>query len=66
MWEIEIVCSDPGCEEELLALWVEDLDEAELAVCGCGCAIVSVRVALHDPELPVRLSRAGDREPAIR
>jgi hypothetical protein len=61
MWEIEIVCSDPGCEEELLALWTDDLDEAELAVCACGHSVVAVRVAVHEPELPVLLTRAGDR-----
>jgi hypothetical protein len=66
MWEIEIVCSDPECEAELLSLWVEDLDEAELAVCDCGCSVVAVRVAVHEPELPVRLRRVGERQLAIR
>ena len=66
MWEIEIVCSDPGCEEELLPLWVEDLDEADRAVCACECSVLAVRVALHEPELPVRLTRTRDRQLAIR
>jgi hypothetical protein len=66
MWEIEIVCSDPECEEELLPLWVEDLEEADRAVCGCGCSVLAVRVAVHEPELPVRLTRVGDRQLAIR
>jgi hypothetical protein len=65
MWEIEIVCSDPECAEELLPLWVDDLDEAELAVCTCGHSVVVARVAVHEPELPVRLFRAGQRELAI-
>ncbi|MGV1049603.1 MAG: hypothetical protein ACOYD4_13900 [Solirubrobacterales bacterium] len=65
MWEIEIVCSDPECEAELLPLWVEDLDQAEAAACDCGCAVVALRVALYEPELPVRLTRAGDRELAL-
>jgi hypothetical protein len=66
MWEIEIVCSDPECEAELLPLWVEDLDEAERAACECGCAVVAVRIAVHEPELPVLVTRVGDRELAIR
>lgn len=52
MWEIEIVCSDPGYEAELLPLWVEELDEAERAICECGCSVVAVRIAVHEPELP--------------
>lgn len=66
MWEIEIVCSDPECEEELLPLWVEDLEQADRAVCACECSVLAVRVALHEPELPVRLTRASERELAIR
>jgi hypothetical protein len=62
MWEIEIVCSDPECEEELLPLWVEDLDEAELAVCTCGRSVVTVRIATYEPELPVLLMRTGARD----
>ena len=65
MWEIEIVCSDPDCEEELLPLWVEDLDDADRAVCSCECSVVAVRVARHEPELPVRLTRTAQREPAL-
>jgi hypothetical protein len=66
MWEIEIVCSDPECEAELLPLWVEDLGEADRVACGCGCAVVAVRVAVHEPELPVRLRRVRSRELALR
>jgi hypothetical protein len=66
MWEIEIVCSDPECEQELLPLWVEDLEAADRAVCACDCSVVAVRVALHEPEMPVRVTRAVQREPALR
>lgn len=66
MWEIEIVCSDPECEEDLLPLWVEDLEEADRTACACGCSVLAVRVAVHEPELPVRLTRTAERELAIR
>jgi hypothetical protein len=52
MWEIEVVCSDPDCTEEL-QLWVEELDEAELVACECGCGLVTMRVAVHEPLQPV-------------
>jgi len=48
MWEIDVVCSDPECTEELI-LWVEALDEAEQAVCVCGCGLVTLVVAVHAP-----------------
>jgi DNA-directed RNA polymerase subunit RPC12/RpoP len=67
MFEIDVACSGPDCEEEFL-VWVEDLDELDAVVCdSCGHSVVTLRVAAYDPELPVRIVRAGDREPvAVR
>jgi hypothetical protein len=48
MWHVEVVCSDPGCAEEL-ELWVEDLDEIDEAVCACECGVVILAVAVHRP-----------------
>jgi hypothetical protein len=65
MWEIDVTCSGPDCEEEF-QVWVEDLDEVDAVVCdGCGRSVVTVRVAEYRPELPVlvtRVTRVRDRE----
>jgi hypothetical protein len=62
MFEIDVVCSGRGCEEEF-AVWVEDLDELDAVVCdGCGHSVATLRVAAYEPDLPVRIVRAGDRE----
>ena len=45
IWEIDVVCSDPGCREEEFQVWAEDLDAVEAAVCGCGHSVVTLRVA---------------------
>jgi hypothetical protein len=56
MWEIDIICSDPGCAEESV-VWAKSLEELEQAVCECGCVMVAGTVAVHEPELPVRVRR---------
>ena len=46
MFQVEVICSDPRCAEEM-TLWVEDLDDidlVELAACECGQGLVTVRV----------------------
>jgi hypothetical protein len=48
MWIVQLVCSDPGCAEER-ELVVTDLDEADAAVCDCGCCLVLVSVANFEP-----------------
>jgi len=59
MWQVEVVCSDPGCGE-VLQLWVEDLDEVERAVCACECSVVVLSVATFTPVLASR-SLVGSR-----
>lgn len=48
MWIINVVCSDPDCAEEQ-ELVVAELDEAEAAVCGCGCCVETLTVANFEP-----------------
>jgi hypothetical protein len=48
MWHVNVVCSDPGCDEEF-ELLVEELDEIDLAACICGHAVVTLAVATHEP-----------------
>jgi hypothetical protein len=46
MFQVEVICSDPRCEEDL-TLWVDELDEVdlgELVACECGHGLVTVRV----------------------
>lgn len=39
-WSVDVVCSDPECEWQGEVL-LDELEEAELAVCECGhCAVV--------------------------
>lgn len=67
MFEIDVVCSDPRCEEEEFRVWVEDPSEVEAVVCGCGHSVVTLRVSTHEPELPVllRRTRTREREPSV-
>lgn len=48
MWIVKVVCSDPGCAEEQ-ELVVAELDEADAAVCDCGCCVVTLSVAGFEP-----------------
>jgi hypothetical protein len=48
MFQVEVICSDPRCEEEL-TLWVESLEEAELIACECGHGLITVRVEGFEP-----------------
>jgi hypothetical protein len=48
MFQVELVCSDPGCEAEL-TFWVDDLDEAEAIACECGYGLVTVRIEGFEP-----------------
>ena len=48
MWNVEVVCSDPDCGEEI-ELWVDDLNEVERVVCECECSVVVLRVADFEP-----------------
>lgn len=61
MFEIDVTCSSPDCGEEF-EVWVEDLDEVDAVVCdGCGHSVVTLRVAVYEPELPIRIVRAAPR-----
>lgn len=44
MWIVKVVCSDPDCAEEQ-EIVVAELDEADAAVCECGCCVVTLTVA---------------------
>ena len=48
MWHVEVVCSDPRCDEEL-ELWVEDLEGIDRAICACECGVVALRIASFEP-----------------
>lgn len=64
MFEIDVTCTGPECGEEL-QVWVEGLDGLDAVVCdSCGHSVVTLSVAAYEPELPVRIIRARDREPA--
>ena len=53
MFQVELVCSDPRCDEEL-TVWVDDLGEVEaVAACECGHGLVTVRVEGFEPVLAV-------------
>ena len=46
MWQVLVVCSDCAEESEVL---VEDLDDLEREVCGCGYSFVVLSVADFAP-----------------
>jgi len=48
MWIVKVVCSDPDCAEEQ-EIVVAELDEADAAVCDCGCCVVTLAVAGFEP-----------------
>lgn len=48
MWIVKVVCSDPDCAEEQ-EIVVAELDEADEAVCDCGCCVVTLAVASFEP-----------------
>jgi hypothetical protein len=48
MFQVELICSDPRCEEEL-TFFVESLDEVELIACECGHGLLTVRVEGFEP-----------------
>lgn len=48
MWIVKVVCSDPDCAEEQ-EIVVAELDEADAAVCGCGCCVITLAVASFEP-----------------
>jgi hypothetical protein len=48
MLQIELVCSDPRCDAEVVVL-VEDLAEVEEIACECGHGLVEVRVEGFEP-----------------
>ena len=48
MFQVEVICSDPRCEEEL-TLWVDSLEEVELVACECGHGLITVRIEGHAP-----------------
>lgn len=62
IWEIDVVCSDPECGEEVLQVWTDDLNEIEQIVCSCGHSVLALRFASYQPELPIRLTRTAARE----
>ncbi|HUC00354.1 MAG TPA: hypothetical protein VMS11_11050 [Solirubrobacterales bacterium] len=60
MFEIDVTCTGPGCEEEF-QVWVEDLGGLDTVVCdACGHSVVTLSVAAYEPELPVRIVRARE------
>jgi hypothetical protein len=50
MFQVELICSDPGCEAEV-TLWVDELSEVELVGCECGHGLVTVRIEGAEPLL---------------
>jgi hypothetical protein len=46
MWQLTIVCSD--CAEET-EVTVQDLDDVEREVCGCGYSYVVLSIAHFEP-----------------
>ncbi len=46
MWQVLVACSDCPEESEVL---VEDLDDLEREVCGCGYSFVVISVAAFEP-----------------
>ena len=66
MFEIDVVCSDPDCGAGEFQVWVEEPAEVNGVVCECGHAVVTLSVAVHDPELPVLLSRVRKRRARSR
>jgi hypothetical protein len=48
MWQVKVICSDPGCGEEF-ELWVDELDEIDRAVCACECGVVTLTVENFEP-----------------
>lgn len=48
MWIVKVVCSDPDCAEEQ-EIVVAELDEADAAVCDCGCCVITLSVAGFEP-----------------
>lgn len=47
-FQVELVCSDPGCDAEV-TLWVDDLGEVEAIACECGHGLISVRIEGFEP-----------------
>ena len=53
MFQVELICSDPRCDEEM-TVWVDELAEVELvAACECGHGLVTVRVEGAEPVFAV-------------
>jgi hypothetical protein len=48
MWIVKVICSDPDCAEEQEII-VAELNEADAAVCGCGCCTETLAVANFEP-----------------
>jgi hypothetical protein len=48
MFQVELVCSDPGCDAEL-TFWVDELSEVEAIACECGHGLVTVRIEGFEP-----------------
>lgn len=55
MWIVKVVCSDPDCAEEQ-EIVVAELDEADEAVCDCGCCMITLAVASFE-----HLALAGNK-----
>ncbi|MGN6814736.1 MAG: hypothetical protein ACTHK3_01455 [Solirubrobacterales bacterium] len=53
MWIVKVVCSDPDCAEEQ-ELIIAELDEADAAVCECGCCVITLAVANFYTRTPRR------------
>lgn len=48
MWIVKVVCLDPDCAEEQEII-VAELEEADAAVCDCGCCVITLTVAGYKP-----------------
>jgi hypothetical protein len=48
MFQVELVCSGPGCDAEL-TFWVDELGEVEAIACECGHGLVTVRIEGFEP-----------------
>ncbi len=47
-FQVELICSDPGCDVELTLL-VDDLGEVEALACECGHELLAVRIEGFEP-----------------
>ncbi len=48
MWQVKVICSDPGCAEEF-ELWVGGLEEIDRSICACDCNVIALAIENFEP-----------------